>query len=380
LANGTVSVRGDRIESVDAHGARSPDHDLGNVAIVPGLVNAHTHLDLSGARGVVAPTDAEHCTDWLQAVIAFRRSRSPEQVQADIRAGLAESLNFGTTLMGDIAADGASWDALTDAKSRSVAFFELIGLSAERAELSLESGRQWFESRQETATVRAGISPHAPYSTRRGLLVAAGQLVRPKKRPLALHLAEWPAEIELLDKHRGPLAEFLKKLNAWEPSGLVASASAAMKGDFREPKLFIHGNHLAPSARIPRNSTIVYCPRTHAAFGHPPHPFPEFLRRGIRVCLGTDSLASNPDLDVLAEARFLHERHPGFPGDVLLKMITLFGAEALSWANETGSLEAGKSADLVTIPLPDRDAADPHDLLFANHPGTRRTTFRGQWR
>jgi cytosine/adenosine deaminase-related metal-dependent hydrolase len=262
-----------------------------------------------------------------------------------------------------------------------VALFELIGMTAERAEQSLEAGRQWFDSREETATVRAGISPHAPYSTRRELLVAAGQLVRPTKRPLALHLAEWPSEIELLHKHRGPLAEFLKKLNAWDSSGLISSAGIAMKAvDFRQPKLFIHGNHLAPTARIPRNSTIVYCPRTHAAFGHPPHQFREFLRRGVRVCLGTDSLASNPDLDVLAEARFVHERYPDFPGDMLLKMVTLLGAEALGWANEAGSLEVGKSADFVAIPLPDRDAADPHDLLFAEHPGARRTTFRGVWR
>ena len=381
LANGTVSVRGERIESVDPHGARSQDHDLGNVAIVPGLVNSHTHLDLSGARGVIAPTDADHCTDWLQSVIAFRRSRSPEQVQADIIAGLAECLNSGTTLIGDIAAAGASWTALTQAKTRSMAFFELIGLTADRAGQSLEAGRQWFESREETANVRAGISPHAPYSTRSELFAAAGQLVRPKKRPLALHLAEWPSEIELLHNHRGPLAEFLKKLNAWDPSGPFASDGAAMKAvDFRQPKLFIHGNHLAPTARIPRNSTIVFCPRTHAAFGHPPHPFREFLRRGIRVCLGTDSLASNPDLDLLAEARYVHGRHPDLPGDVLLKMVTLFGAESLGWSNEAGSLEAGRSADFVAIPLPDRDAADPHDLLFADYPGVRRTMFRGQWR
>ena len=141
-----------------------------------------------------------------------------------------------------------------------------------------------------------------------------------------------------------------------------------------------HCNHLAPSTRIPRNSTIVYCPRTHAAFRHPTHPFREFLQRDVRVCLGTDSLASNPDLDILAEARFVHAKYPDFPGDALLKMITLSGAEALGWANETGSLEPGKSADFVVVPLPDREASDPHELLFADHAADRRTMFRGQWR
>lgn len=379
LERGTVSIRGDRIEAVQARGERTADVDLGNVALVPGLVNPHTHLDLSGARGLIPPTDPEHFTDWLRGVIAYRRSRTPEQVQADIRAGLAECLRFGTTLIGDIAAEGASWEALSEANTRAVVFWEMLGLTEERATIAKDSARTWFDSRRETATVRAGLSPHSPYSVRRSLFPAAGQIVRVKKRPTAIHLAEWRAEIELVASRRGSLVAFLKELGAWDEAGLVDSISGVMTGcDFRQPKLFIHGNHLAPTARIPRNSTIVYCPRTHAAFGHPPHPFREFLQRGVRVCLGTDSLASNPDLDILAEARFVHEKYPDFPPDQLLRMITLSGAEALGWADKTGSLEPGKSADMVAIPLPNSED-EPHELLFKHHPGERRTMFRGEW-
>lgn len=381
LPRATIAIRGERIEAVDRHGARSADEDLGNAAIVPGLVNPHTHLDLSGARGIIPPTDADQFTDWLRGVIAYRRNRSPEAVQSDIRAGLAECMKCGTTLIGDIAAEGASWDATAAADIRAAILFELIGLTEKRADASLEGGRRWFDSRRESATLRAGISPHAPYSVRKTLLADAGRIVRERKRPLAIHLAEWAAEIDLLGRRRGPLVEFLKSLDAWDETGLVDGLEAAMRTvDFHQPKLFVHGNHLAPSTRIPRNSTIVYCPRTHAAFGHPPHPFRDFLSRGVRVCLGTDSLASNPDLDILAEARFVRARHPDFPGESLLKMISLWGAEALGWADETGSLEPGKSADFTVIPLPDREAADPYELLFADHPGSRRTMFRGQWR
>src|SRR5205814_8406147 len=124
----------------------------------------------------------------------------------------------------------------------------------------------------------------------------------------------------------------------------------------------------------PPPSTLVYCPRTTAAFGHPPHPFREFLQRGVRVALGTDSLASNPDLDLLAEMRFVHQRHPDFPGDALLRMGTLSGAEALGWADETGSLTPGKSADLVVVPLPDIDG-DPYQLLFESPQPVARTMF-----
>jgi cytosine/adenosine deaminase-related metal-dependent hydrolase len=112
LDRGTVTVRGDRIDSVDPAGVRPADEDLGNAAIIPGLVNAHTHLDLSGARGLIPPTDPAHFTDWLRGVIAYRRSRTPEQVQADIREGLAECLRFGTTLVGDITSGGASYTAV----------------------------------------------------------------------------------------------------------------------------------------------------------------------------------------------------------------------------------------------------------------------------
>ena len=381
LANGTITIRGEMIESVDPHGVRTPDEDLGNAAIVPGFVNPHTHLDLSGARGLIPPTDLDHFTDWLRGVIAYRQFRTFEQTQSDIRTGLAECLKFGTTLIGDIAAEGASWDAVSEAKTRSVVFREMIGLSEERAASAVKAGRDWFDSRVESSTLRAGLSPHSPYSARWNLFPSAGQIVRVKKRPTAIHLAEWRAEIDLIESQRGPLVAFLKELNAWDKDGLSKKLTGVMKGcDQRQPKLFIHCNHLAPSTRIPRNSTIVYCPRTHAAFRHPPHPFREFLHRGVRVCLGTDSLASNPDLDILEEARFVHAMYPDFPGDALLKMIALSGAEALGWANEAGSLEPGKSADFVVVPLPDREASDPHELLFADHAADRRTMFRGEWR
>jgi cytosine/adenosine deaminase-related metal-dependent hydrolase len=125
--------------------------------------------------------------------------------------------------------------------------------------------------------------------------------------------------------------------------------------------------------------TVVYCPRTHAAFDHLPHPFRKFfLARGLRVALGTDSLASNPDLSVLAEARFLHPRYPKLRGATLLRMATLSGAEALGWEDETGSLEAGKSADFAVVELPPRDEADPHALLFASDRPVRATWFRGR--
>ena len=378
LPNGTVTVNGDRVEAVEPHGTRSPDEDFGNAALVPGFVNPHTHLDLSGARGLIPPTDPDHFTDWLRGVIAYRRSRTAEQTQADIRAGLSECLHFGTTLIGDIASEGASWDALAEAPTRAVVFRELIGLGGERARQSWFEMVRWQTQQHATPTCRPAVSPHAPYSARWALIQAACR----SGLPVTIHWLESPDERTLIEARSGPFVTFLSDLGIWETAEPITDAAYALAhGSLHAPQfLLVHANYQSADANVRPNTTIVYCPRTHAVFGHPPHPFRGFLARGVRVCLGTDSLASNPDLDVLAEARFVRARYPDFPGEQLLRMITLSGAEALGWADECGSLEAGKSADFVVVPLPNADAPDPHALLFAERPGARRTMFRGQFR
>src|SRR5947209_713827 len=113
LAHGYVAIQGDRITAVEAQGLRTADVDLGNVAVLPGFVNAHTHLDLTGLRGLAPPSP--DFTGWLRQVIAHRRSRTPEQTRQDVQAGLSECLRFGTTLVGDISGDGTSWDVLKGA-------------------------------------------------------------------------------------------------------------------------------------------------------------------------------------------------------------------------------------------------------------------------
>ena len=378
LANGTATVREDRVEAVLPHGERTPDEDFGNAAIIPGLVNPHTHLDLSGARGLIPPTDPDHFTDWLRGVIAYRRTRTPEQVQADIRDGLAECLRAGTTLIGDIASEGASWEPLAASQTRAVVFRELIGLGGERARQSWVEMVRWQTQQRATATCRPALSPHAPYSVRWALIQAAcrGGL------PVAIHWLESPGESALIETRSGPFVTFLSDLGIWDTAEPITDAAYTLAhGSLHAPQfLLVHANYQSADVNVRPNTTIVYCPRTHAAFGHPPHPFRDFLARGVRVCLGTDSLASNPDLDILAEARFVRSRYPDFPGDQLLRMVTLSGAEALGWADETGSLDAGKSADFVVVPLPDADAPDSHELLLADHAGERRTMFRGQWR
>jgi cytosine/adenosine deaminase-related metal-dependent hydrolase len=197
--------------------------------------------------------------------------------------------------------------------------------------------------------------------------------------PLTIHLAESAAELELLERHSGPFVPFLAELGAWDSTGLAWGPEHVLELTREaKPVLYVHCNYLPPDAPISPHGTVVYCPRTHAAFGHPPHPFRDFLARGVRIALGTDSLASNPDLSVLNEMRFVHARYPELPGATLLRMGTLAGAEALGWADETGSLTPGKSADFAVVPLPDAEADDPHRLLFESDFAVRETWFRGR--
>jgi cytosine/adenosine deaminase-related metal-dependent hydrolase len=375
LERGVVTVRGDQIAAVEPQGTRTADVDLGNTAILPGLVNAHTHLDLSGMRGRCPPSP--DFTGWLRQVIAHRRATSAEQTQADIRAGLAECLRCGTTLVGDVASAGASWDVLAEAPLRAVVFHELLGLSREAARDALRIALAWTPSRPESETCRTGLSPHAPYSFRAEVL----DVVCAIGRRITIHLAESPAEMELLENQTGSFVPFLSERGVWDPDGLASSPARVIElTRLARLALYAHGNYLSPETPVPAHGTIVYCPRTHAAFGHTAHPFRDFLARGVRVALGTDGLASNPDLDLLAEARFLHAQHPDLAGDLLLRLATLSGAEALGWADITGSLAPGKSADLVVLPLPDHDAADPHGLVFASEGAVAAVMFRGRWR
>src|ERR1051325_10156316 len=163
LANGVITVEVDKIIAVAPHGAVTPDVDLGQAAILPGFVNAHTHLDLSRASSKYPPPS--DFTQWLRGVIAFRRTQTPEQVNADIAAGIDECVGLGTTLIGDISATGASWNPLARTNCRAVVFRELIGLTKERADEAVAIGEEWSKEPERETCLR-GLSPHAPYSVR----------------------------------------------------------------------------------------------------------------------------------------------------------------------------------------------------------------------
>jgi cytosine/adenosine deaminase-related metal-dependent hydrolase len=283
-------------------------------------------------------------------------------------------------MIGDISALGWSAQVLAEASVWSVVFFEVIGLQKDRMVEALTSAKKWCHYQPKDSRSIRGMSPHAPYSVRRTLFERVAELSAEWPFPVAVHLAETLDESQLMKEQSGPLVPFLEELGAWDPDGVVESAEQVIEIFSPTPNaLMVHGNYLNPATPIATGQSIVYCPRTHAEFGHSPHPFREFLARGVRVALGTDSLASNPDLNMLAEARFVHQRCPNLPGDVLLRMATRFGADALGFGHITGSLVPGKSADLIVIPVEERKVVDPHDLIWESNTPVKSVMWRGQW-
>jgi cytosine/adenosine deaminase-related metal-dependent hydrolase len=379
LEGGVVTIRGERIAAVQPRGARRADLDLGNAAVLPGLVNAHTHLDLTGLRGRCLPKPGQRFTAWLRKVIDHRRCRSRAEIEGDIRDGIAECIRFGTTLVGDISSQGWSQPLLAQSPLRSVVFYELLGLTRPRARQAWTELRAWLQSLPAAENSRPGLSPHAPYSVRHALFRAAVARARRDRLPLATHLAESSAEQELLARHTGELVDFLVELGVWDAGGLVRQAIDVIRlCTAAEHVCLVHANYLGAEASRLRGRSLIFCPRTHAAFGHCRYPLAEYRDNGVRVALGTDSLASNPDLDVLAEVRAVRRAYPEMAGPDLLRMATLAGAEALGWDRETGSLEPGKSADLVVLPLPEQEADDPHALVLESSLPVQAVLFRGR--
>jgi cytosine/adenosine deaminase-related metal-dependent hydrolase len=392
IQDGCLTMQGPRIGWLGPAQERAADLDLGNVAIVPGFVNAHTHLELAPLSGNHPSTGPEDEVAWLARVVAQRRGASDATLKVTAAKNLRSSIEAGTTLLADSTTAGLSWGAIAGAPVRAVVFAEVIGLRRDRGLQTDNAAWQWLGSvrpeAQVAACARVGLCPHAPYSTSGWLYhKSAGS-----RLPLSTHLAEMPEELRLLEHRDGPLRRFLEDIGAWdddwEPIGPRPS-DYIRRGELRNADwLIAHGTYLDPEdfwqlrpEAAPNNKrvAIAYCPRTHARFGHANHPYRALLERGVIVGLGTDSLASAETLGVLDEMRFLHRRDESLSGELLLTMATLFGAWALRADTTTGSLKVGKSADLALIDLPDRDEPDPYNLLLESERPVAGTVFEGDF-
>lgn len=367
IEHGTVEVEAGRIVAV--HGSHEPRaRDLGNVAIVPGLVNAHTHLEFSRLKEPLRPPDP--FTTWIQRVVAYRRDAATD-LDDSILEGYEQSRHSGVTTLGEIAATDWPETQLPQGGPQAIVFRELRGLLPEKKEDQLAIARRYLQTAGATERIIHGISPHAPYSVHPDLFGELVDLAEQFSAPLAVHLAETRAELELLSDHRGEFVPTLENFGVWTKEAIPKGSRPLhyLRRLATLPHALVaHGNYLSPDeidfvARHP-NVAVVYCPRTHAFFGHAQHPWQQLLKQGATVAVGTDSRASNPDLSVWQELCFLHQRNPKCDPRLLLQMGTILGARALGVGHDTGSVTPGKAANLAVVSLAAANTTSAYRALF----------------
>lgn len=348
---GGLVVRGARIErvlrtSAEVRRAGERVEDLGDVVLLPGFVAAHTHLDLAGFHGRVSAVG--RFPDWICALLRERGALDPDVLARSTRAAAEHFVACGTTCVGDIDASGRLASVARGLRLRVRRYREVLDAGdPTRAEIALAALTPTAESARtrRSALWSEGLSPHAPYTVSPELWTALARRVRRRRIPVAIHWAETREEREWLEHGAGPFGELLT--HAPMRSGLDSIQAAGLLG----PRTaLIHGNDATEDerARIARSgATLVHCPGTHAFFAREPFDAEAWRAAGVPLALGTDSLASNDDLDMAREMGLFRRAQPGFRPEEVLGLATVGGARALGFEGHAGTLSAGAWADFA---------------------------------
>ncbi|HHT9120016.1 MAG TPA: amidohydrolase family protein [Candidatus Hypogeohydataceae bacterium YC41] len=378
IEKGQVVISGSKIVEV---GPSLPEAgqgkviDLGHAAIIPGLINAHTHLELSDLQDKIPPPKS--FTQWLGHIVAFRRRQAGRPLDYAVEKGVSFSLESGTTTIADISSTGDSLRILPNFPIRKRVFKEVICFEPEKVAAVMEEAIRELSDFKKACSGRsksddlcsAGLSPHAPYTACSKLYLGCALFAQGADLLLCTHICETQEEVEFLREGTGSFATMLRTLNMlgnWKAPGMYPveylKAIGALKGHW----LLVHCNYLTEKEIKIIGETaasVVYCPRSRKYFGHQEHPFRGLLSRGINVALGTDSLASNQSLSILDEMKFVHERYPALDPVEIFSMATERGAKALRLEEKIGKLMPGMEADLTVIELAEKEGTVYDRLL-----------------
>jgi len=362
IAAGRIAAVGPRRELVDGS-PEEPHLHLAGCCLLPGLINAHCHLELS-ALGQIRPA-APDFIDWLLDLIRDKARLDMGTAAAAAEEAIAALPRLGTTAIGDIDSLGVAVAPLIAAGLRARIDVEVLGRDPARAHgMVRRLVEEWQRvSRLGGALVTAGVSPHAPYTVGDALWRELARWCLSNEAPLTIHAAESAAEVAFLKGGKGPLAERLLPAVGGDrlpPPAVGETTVSILAGHgLLEGAHLIHAVHLndAEIAQVARaRCAITHCPRSNAYLGQPRAPVGRWLAAGIPVGLGTDSLASNLSLDLWEEMRFAYLWHRSGPeplaAEEILHMATAGSARALGWQGVTGALAPGLAADLVAVALP----------------------------
>ncbi len=332
------------------------------MAVLPGLVNAHTHLELSHLRGRVPPSDS--FVTWVRDVVASRRGQ-PDSPGADatagIVAGIAEATRFGTALVGDISNTLLPIQALAESDLAAVVFYELIRFNAPDPEGFVHEACARIDALSQSERVRISLAAHAPYSVAPAVFRAIRRAVDARSQgPCSVHLSESRDEVEFIRHGTGAWRLFLQDVGAWDPDWTAPAVSPVEfldESGFLDARVIaVHGVQMTLSdlARLAaRGTTLVACPRSNLHTGAGAPPIGDFYASGVPVAVGTDSLASTADLNVFAELAAMRALAPHVHASRLLDSATREGARALGFGADYGTIEPGRRARLLAVAIPE---------------------------
>jgi len=396
IENGTVVESGGSITYVGPRetAPAGNDYDLGDAILLPGLINTHTHLELTAMRGFL-----EDCgfAGWIDKL---RRSRNEvfdaEMLLDSARFGIIEGLEAGITTYADTCSSGVVMQAMTELGVRGIMYQEVFGPDPSQVTVAMGEleDRVALLDAQRDDLVDLGVSPHAPYTVSDALYDAAARFANARDLPLAMHIAESEPEHLLVTEGRGDFADRWKRRGI--PVGSRARSPIALlerHGALETGPLLIHcvrvdDHDIETMSR--HRCAVAHCPASNAKFGHGIAPLLPMLAAGIRVGMGSDSVASNNRMDILDEARLavlVHRaatrKHDAFGAHQALELATIGGARALNIADRVGSLEVGKDADLTAfrIDIPrTTPVGDPYSAAIFALPGrsAQLVTVRGK--
>ena len=374
IENGAVAISDNQIIDVGKFPEVSARHqgkkivDLGEQALLPGLINAHCHLDYTCLRGKIPPRKS--FADWIHAINTEKAKLSRGDYLASINEGFAEAKRFGTTTVANLTAFPELISQI-QAPVRTWWFAELIDVrSPERADEIVDLAIEFLKP-----IPNWGLAPHALFTASRDLYRRCEEIARREKILLTTHLAESRGEMEMFRHGSGPLHEFMKSIGRpmddcgqetplarfLDLIGRGGSPNRPLAIEVSRPYLswiVAHLNELAESdfkllKTLTSKFHIVHSPRSHDYFGHTLFPFEKLRALGFNICLGTDSLASNESLSLFAEMRAFQRSEPGISPDKVLEMATVNAGVALDQSphgGKLGRIRAGFQADLIAVP------------------------------
>ncbi len=374
LENGRITAVGDWRELVRTSGGEVKD--LGEAVLLPGLINAHCHLDYTAMAGQIAPTKS--FTDWIKCITALKATWSYTEFAESWISGARMLLATGSTTVADIeAVPELLPEAWLATPLRILSFFEMTGIKSRRQpERILEEALLKIDS-LPSGRCRAALSPHAPYSTQPDLLRLIAEHSRRRNLRITTHVAESAEEFEMFLHGRGAMYDWLcRNERVMDDCGHGSPVKRLAESDLLDENLLaVHANYLHAgdaSLMAAAKTSVVHCPRSHEFFQHCPFPFRELDKAGVNICLGTDSLATTRKmrgeplrLDLFAEMRAFLKANPAEAPNRILQMTTLNGAKALGLAREIGELTPGASADLIAIPF--RGSVDQCNEAMIHH-------------